>query len=82
MSQFPQPITEADHIEPVPRRVRAALGGEMVLDTTRALYVWEWPYYPQFHVPAADVRRESLVEDEVAHGLRRGNRGQRRATVR
>lgn len=27
------------------RRVRAMLGGEVVLDPIRALYLWEWPFY-------------------------------------
>jgi Domain of unknown function (DUF427) len=39
----------------VPRRIRASLAGETVLDTTRALYVWEWPYYPQYYILVADV---------------------------
>jgi hypothetical protein len=38
-----------------PRRIRAFVAGETVLDTIRALYVWEWPYYPSFEArsPAA-----------------------------
>ena len=43
---FPQTLTLVDQVEPAPRRVRAMLAGEVVLDTTRALYVWEWPNYP------------------------------------
>src|SRR5205085_1059320 len=52
---YPQAITPVGHVEPVPRRVRALLGGRTVLDTTAARYVWEWPFYPQFYVPLADV---------------------------
>ena len=52
---YPQVITAAGHTEPAPRRVRATLGGELIFDTTRALYVWEWPYYPQYYIPVADV---------------------------
>ncbi len=48
MPDYPSVITPVNHIEPVPRRVRAVLGGRPVLDTTRALYVWEWPHYPQY----------------------------------
>ena len=40
---------------PVPRRIRAMKDDETLLDTTRALYVWEWPHYPQYYVPRADV---------------------------
>jgi len=48
MGDYPQMIVPVDHIEPVPRRIRAVLGGQVVLDTTQATYVWEWPYYPQY----------------------------------
>jgi uncharacterized protein (DUF427 family) len=47
----------------VPRRVRAILAGETVLDTTHARYVWEWPNYPHYYIPLADVR-EGVLEDE------------------
>lgn len=40
---YPAMIASPDQIEPVPRRIRATLAGQTVLDTTRALYVWEWP---------------------------------------
>ena len=43
MGDYPAAITATNHVEPVPRRIRAFAGGEKVLDTTRALYVWEWP---------------------------------------
>ena len=56
MADYPQMIVPVNHVEPVPRRIRATLGGVTVLDTTRALYVWEWPNYPQYYVPIADVR--------------------------
>ena len=46
MNDYPAAITAVNHVEPVPRRIRAFLAGEKALDTTRALYVWEWPYYP------------------------------------
>ena len=58
MSGYPQPIVPVDHVEPVPRRIRAELGGGVVLDTTDALYLWEWPPYPQFLIPAGDVDPE------------------------
>jgi uncharacterized protein (DUF427 family) len=60
---YPQAITPVGHVEPVPRRVRALLGGTTVLDTTAAQYVWEWPYYPQFYVPVADVAPGVLVDE-------------------
>ena len=27
----------------------------MVLDTTSALYLWEWPFYPQYQIPFEDI---------------------------
>jgi uncharacterized protein (DUF427 family) len=27
------------------------------------LYVWEWPYYPQYYIPIGDVRRDLLVPE-------------------
>lgn len=59
---YPRAIAAVDQVEPVPRRIRATLAGRMVLDTTRALYLWEWPFYPQFLIPSGDVDPEVLVE--------------------
>ena len=53
MNDYPAMIAAANHVEPVPRRVRAFLAGEKVFDTTRALYVWEWPNYPQYYIRVA-----------------------------
>lgn len=63
MSGYPKPITHADQTAPVPRRIRAVHGSEVVLDTTDALYVWEWPAYPQYYIPRRDVRVELLASD-------------------
>ena len=72
MGDYPQMIVPVDHIEPVPRRVRAMLGGHVVLDTTRALYVWEVPYYPQFYIPMDDVNRDFLIDELHTQRLHRG----------
>jgi uncharacterized protein (DUF427 family) len=72
MNNYPAAIATAGHVEPVPRRIRAFLAGEKVLDTTRALYVWEWPYYPQYYIPLADVRRDLLVPEDRTQQSRRG----------
>jgi uncharacterized protein (DUF427 family) len=79
---YPKAIVPVNHVEPVPRRVRALLGGTVVLDTTRALYVWEWPSYPQYYIPLADVSADLLVDEHATdyssrgtarrHGLRAG----------
>ncbi|MDH6109323.1 uncharacterized protein (DUF427 family) [Kitasatospora sp. MAP12-15] len=60
---YPAVNTQVNHVEPVPRRIRAVLAGETVLDTTQARYVWEVPYYPQYYIPLADVRADLLVAD-------------------
>jgi hypothetical protein len=72
---YPQMIAPVDHIEPAPRRVRAVLGDMTVFDTTSALYVWEWPNYPQYYIPIADVDPETLVDEGRIEHLRRGRRG-------
>jgi uncharacterized protein (DUF427 family) len=72
MAGYPQALVSVDHVEPVPRRVRAMLGGQVVLDTTRALYLWEWPFYPQFQIPARDVDAAALVDEGHTHRVSRG----------
>jgi uncharacterized protein (DUF427 family) len=69
---YPAMIADIDRVEPVPRRVRAVFGGQVVLDTTRALYVWEAPYYPQFYIPLADVAPGVLVDENHPQKLKRG----------
>lgn len=60
-------------IEPSPKRIRGYVGGQLVLDSTRASLVWEKPYYPTYYFPAADVR-DGLLEpqDGAAHSPSRG----------
>jgi uncharacterized protein (DUF427 family) len=69
---YPQMIVEADHTEPAPRRVRATLGGELIFDSTRARYVWEWAYYPQYYIPVEDVDGRFLVDEQREQRLRQG----------
>ncbi|WP_433798188.1 DUF427 domain-containing protein [Actinomycetospora sp. CA-084318] len=52
---FPGPPVAAGHVAPCPRRLRAHDDAGPALDTTRAHYVWEHPYYPQYAVPRADL---------------------------
>ena len=72
MSGYPQMIAPTNHIEPVPRRIRATLGGRVVLDTQRAVYVWEWPNYPQYYIPLADVSTDVLIDEDRVQKLSRG----------
>ena len=73
MRDYPEALVEVNRVEPAPRRVRATLGGETVVDTTRARYVWEWPYYPQYYIPVADVRPGVLVPEGHTQHSPRGN---------
>ena len=60
-------------VEPGAKRVRAYLGGELVVDTTRPLLVWEVPYYPTYYLPRADVRAELVEVGDTAHSPSRGD---------
>jgi uncharacterized protein (DUF427 family) len=72
VNDYPKMIVAAGHVEPVPRRVRAMLGSEVVLDTTEALYVWEWPNYPQYYIPVAAVKPGVLVDEQHTQKSRVG----------
>lgn len=63
MSDFPPSIAQINHIAPAPRRIRGIRDNETVFDTTDGLYVWEWPHYPQYYIPRADVRMDRLVSE-------------------
>src|SRR5215469_5431364 len=69
---YPGMIAQAGHTEPAPRRVRATLGGELIFDTTRARYVWEWANYPQYYIPVADVDERFLIDEQHEQHLREG----------
>ncbi|MBM7806426.1 uncharacterized protein (DUF427 family) [Geodermatophilus bullaregiensis] len=83
MQDHPEPIVPTGSVAPVPRRVRAVLGGTVVVDTCRASYVWEWPPYPQYAIPLADVApgvltdkgtvAETPVGTATRHTLRAGD---------
>jgi uncharacterized protein (DUF427 family) len=59
-------------IEQGAKRVRAYLGGQVVVDSTRPHFVWENPHYPVYYFPLDDVRAE-LVPD--GPGRRSPSRG-------
>jgi uncharacterized protein (DUF427 family) len=75
LDDYPQAIVPVKHVEPVPRRIRAFLDGRVVVDTTSALYVWEWPYYPQYYLPVADVDANMLVDEQHQQHLLLGTAG-------
>jgi uncharacterized protein (DUF427 family) len=49
---------------PSHKRVRVFLGGECIVDTDDALYVWENPHYPQYYLPASDFAAGALAPTE------------------
>jgi uncharacterized protein (DUF427 family) len=50
--------------EPSPKRVRAAVGGETVADTTRAQLMLETKHMPVYYFPREDVRTDLLVRTD------------------
>jgi uncharacterized protein (DUF427 family) len=71
-NDYPAFLVPENHVEPVPRRVRAVLAGRTVADTTRARYVWEQPGYPQYYIPWADVDHDALVDEGTSEDTPRG----------
>ncbi|HZD97880.1 MAG TPA: DUF427 domain-containing protein [Micromonosporaceae bacterium] len=72
MRDYPASIVATDHIEPAPRRIRGMLGNAVVFDTTRAVYVWEHPHFPQYYIPYADIDRRFIIDEDEPQHLRRG----------
>ncbi len=54
---YPRP----PRIEATSRRIRVVLGGETIVDSTRALRVLETSHPPVYYVPIADVLAAALV---------------------
>ena len=61
--------------EPIDKRIRGTLGGETIVDSTRALLVWEpRRVVPDYAFPEEDVRAELVpapdgAEDTEGHGV-------------
>ena len=61
-------------VEPGAKRVRVYVAGVAIADTVRPLFVWESPFYPQYYLPAADVRRDLLHQTStLTHSPSRGD---------
>src|SRR6476469_5914640 len=55
--------------EPTAKRIQAVLGGETIVDSTRAVLVWEpRRRVPSYAVPVEDVRSELVPADAVSAG--------------
>ncbi len=72
MPTYPGSIIEVNYVAPAPRRVRGLVGTTVVFDTTRALYVWEWPHYPQYYIPTGDIKMELLTAEGERHKTPQG----------
>jgi uncharacterized protein (DUF427 family) len=47
-------------VEPCPRRLRVVFAGEVIADTTRALYLFETRHAPVYYFPLDDLRSDLL----------------------
>nr|WP_221383007.1 DUF427 domain-containing protein [Actinoplanes polyasparticus] len=72
MTDYPTMIAQVNRMEPVPRRIRAMLGGRVVLDTIRAMYLWESPKYPQYYIPLDDIDATAVIDESHVQRLSRG----------
>lgn len=47
--------TDGPHkVLPTPRLIQLLFNGAYIIKTTKAVFVWEHPYYPQFYIPASE----------------------------
>ncbi|MEP7055248.1 MAG: DUF427 domain-containing protein [Actinomycetota bacterium] len=72
MKAYPPSLAVTNQMAPVPRRIRAYVGGRPILDTTSAVYLWEWPKYPQYYIPLADIDASVIVDEHHDQKLSRG----------
>ncbi len=63
--EYPRP----PRVEPERRRVRIELGGEVVVDSIRALRVLETASPPTIYIPREDVREELLSPADGHHSF-------------
>src|SRR5258708_529650 len=60
-------------LEPSPKRVRAFVAGQPVVDTLHPVLVWEVPFYPAYYFPVADVRTKLFAKSgRTEHSPSRG----------
>ena len=71
MRNYPA-LAAVNRVEPVPRRIRVMFGGQTIVDTTRAKYVWEVPMYPAYYLPRRDFADGVLVDQGTSHPSHRG----------
>ncbi|KAL0936254.1 uncharacterized protein CTRU02_208469 [Colletotrichum truncatum] len=52
---------------PTSRRVRVILNGTYIVDTTKAIHVWEHEAYPQYYLPTTELRNCNWKDKEAIH---------------
>ncbi|RFU77685.1 hypothetical protein TARUN_4544 [Trichoderma arundinaceum] len=53
---------------PTPRRVRVIFNQTTIVDTTRAVWVWEHDYYPHFYIPSSELKNSTVRDKESIKG--------------
>ena len=51
-------------LEPTPKRIRVTFGGETIVDSKRAVLMYETRHQPVYYFPMADVRMDLLEETD------------------
>jgi len=51
-----------------PKRIRLLYNGAFIADTTKALYVWEHEYYPQYYLPMESFVKPRGFDVRLSHG--------------
>lgn len=51
-------------LEPTPKRIRATIGDETVVDSTNAVIMYETRHQPVYYFPMTDVRMDLLYETD------------------
>lgn len=62
-----EPPEHMRYWEPWPRRMRAVLVGETVLDSQRGIMVWETGEFPTHYYPLDDIRADLIEEASCTH---------------
>jgi uncharacterized protein (DUF427 family) len=70
----PPPPGRALYLEPTPKRIRAVVGGEVVVDSRRAMMLHESGHQPVYYFPPEDVRADVLEpSDRHTHCPKKGD---------
>ena len=65
-----EPPAAVVFVDPYPRRIRALVGGDAVIDSTRAVLLHETGRLPVLFFPSEDVRLDAVPRDSVSRHAR------------